>query len=139
MREEFDGLTLKKGRQNLVTKVNAASQLITLEEVGEQAGRDGAREGTYALSVPAVEVAEVDAGEFEGDIAHRRGMGGLAAVDEITMLCVPDLVTVAQRATTPCSATSRARCSPRRRPRGTGSRSSIPRPTCCRRTCSSGG
>ena len=96
VREEFDGLTLKKGRQNLVTKVNAASQLITLEEIGEQAAETAPREGTYALSVPAVEVAEVDAGEFEGDIAHRRGMGGLAAVDEITMLCVPDLVTVAQ-------------------------------------------
>jgi uncharacterized protein len=96
VREEFDGLSLKKGRQNLVTKVNAGSQLITLEEVGGQAAETAPREGTYTLSVPAVEVAEVGAGEFEGDIAHRRGMGGLAAVDEITMLCVPDLVTLVQ-------------------------------------------
>jgi phage tail sheath protein FI len=94
--EEFDGLSLRKGRSNIVTKVNAASQLITLEEAGGGAPDARPREGTYALSVPAVEVDSVGPGEFEGDVAHRRGMGGLAAVDEITMLCIPDLVTLAQ-------------------------------------------
>ncbi|HEY3766722.1 MAG TPA: phage tail sheath subtilisin-like domain-containing protein [Gaiellales bacterium] len=93
--EEFDGLSLKKGRSNVATKVNAGSQLVTLEEVGSAA--DAApREGTYTLSVPAAEPVAVGPGEFEGDVAHRRGLGGLAAVDEITMLCIPDLVTIAQ-------------------------------------------
>src|SRR5215210_2362626 len=32
--EEYDGLTLKKGRNNLATKVNAASKLIKIEETG---------------------------------------------------------------------------------------------------------
>ena len=31
-REEFEGLTLKKGRTNIATKVNAGSKLIKLEE-----------------------------------------------------------------------------------------------------------
>jgi Bacteriophage tail sheath protein len=94
-REEYDGLTLKKGRQNVVTKVNAGSSLVTLEELG--GGGDVApREGTYTLSVPAAEPVSVGPGEFEGDVAHRRGLGGLAAVDEITMLCIPDLVTLSQ-------------------------------------------
>jgi phage tail sheath protein FI len=29
-------------------------------------------------------------------VAHRRGLGGLAAVDEITMLCIPDLATISE-------------------------------------------
>jgi hypothetical protein len=94
-REEFDGLSLKKGRNNVVTKVNAGSALVTLEEVGGAA--DAApREGTYSLSVPAAEPVAVSPGEFEGDVAHRRGLGGLAAVDEITMLCIPDLATISE-------------------------------------------
>jgi uncharacterized protein len=93
-REEFDGLSLKKGRNNVVTKVNAGSALVTLEDVG---GADAApREGTYTLSVPAAEPVAVSATEFEGDVAHRRGLGGLAAVDEITMVCIPDLATIAE-------------------------------------------
>jgi uncharacterized protein len=95
-REEFDGLTLKKGRQNVVTKVNAGSALVTLEEVGGASAEAAPREGTYTLSVPAVEAVAVSPGEFEGDVAHRRGLGGLAAVDEITMLCIPDLATISQ-------------------------------------------
>jgi uncharacterized protein len=95
-REEFDGLSLKKGRQNVVTKVNAGSALVTLEEVSGAAADAAPREGTYTLSVPAAEPVAVSPGEFEGDVAHRRGLGGLAAVDEITMLCIPDLATIAQ-------------------------------------------
>ena len=33
-REEYDGLTLKKGRNYIATKVNAASKLIQIEETG---------------------------------------------------------------------------------------------------------
>ena len=32
--EEHEGLTLKKGRNNLATQVNAASKLIKIEETG---------------------------------------------------------------------------------------------------------
>jgi Bacteriophage tail sheath protein len=46
--------------------------------------------------VPAAEPVAVSPGEFEGDVAHRRGLGGLAAVDEITMLCIPDLATISE-------------------------------------------
>jgi hypothetical protein len=33
-REEHEGLTLEKGRDNIATKVNAASKLIKIEETG---------------------------------------------------------------------------------------------------------
>ncbi len=37
--EEYPGVTLKKGRNNVATKVNAASKLIKIEETGVVAAR----------------------------------------------------------------------------------------------------
>jgi phage tail sheath protein FI len=93
-KEEYDGLTLKKGRQNLATKVNQASKFIRITEA---AGLPDARPavGTYTLSAPSAAGDKVEATDFEGDVARRRGMGGLAAVDEITMVCMPDAMTLA--------------------------------------------
>jgi uncharacterized protein len=94
-REEYDNLTLKKGRQNIATKVNASSKLIRIEETGASLPDARPAAGTYTLSAPAAAGAEVSANDFEGDVARRRGMGGLAAVDEVTMVCMPDLMTLA--------------------------------------------
>src|SRR6201999_2673812 len=96
-KEEFTGLSLKKGRNNLATKVNAQSKLIKIEETGAslpEAQRVPAA-GTYRLSAPSIDPAKVKPTHFEGDVARRRGMGGLAAVDEITMLVMPDIMTLA--------------------------------------------
>ena len=93
-KEEYEGLTLKKGRQNIATKVNAASKLI---KITEAAGLPDARPaaGTYTLSRPSSSADDVKATDFEGDVARRKGMGGLAAVDEVTMVCMPDVMTLA--------------------------------------------
>jgi uncharacterized protein len=96
--EEYDNLTLKKGRNNLATKVNAASKLIKIEETGSslpEAQRAPAP-GTYVLSAPPVSAEDLSSSDFAGDVARRRGMGGLAAVDEITMVCVPDMWAIAE-------------------------------------------
>ncbi|WP_028061757.1 phage tail sheath family protein [Candidatus Solirubrobacter pratensis] len=96
-KEEFTGLSLKKGRNNLATKVNAQSKLIKIEETGAslpEAQRIPAA-GTYTLSAPSIDPAKVKPTHFEGDVARRRGMGGLAAVDEITMVVMPDIMTLA--------------------------------------------
>jgi phage tail sheath protein FI len=95
--EVFEGLSLKKGRSYLATKVNAASKLIRIEETGAslpEAQRVPAS-GTYALALPSIPPAKIEPSHFEGDVARREGMGGLAAVDEITMVCMPDLMTFA--------------------------------------------
>ena len=96
-KEEYDGLTLKKGKSNIVTKVNAASKLVTLEEVGTvpEELRTPAT-GKFALSVPSIPAGEIEAGDFEGDVAKRQGMGSLAAIDEVTMVVMPDIMTLAQ-------------------------------------------
>lgn len=99
-REEHEGLTLKKGRANLLTKVNAASKLIAIEETGAalpEAQRIPAA-GNYKLTVPTIKAEAVDAGDISGDVAKRRGIGGLAAVDEVTMVVCPDLWAVTANA-----------------------------------------
>src|SRR3954453_14569392 len=96
-KEEFTGLSTKKGRNNLATKVNAQSKLIKIEETGAslpEAQRAPAT-GSYKLSRPSIEPGKVKPTHFEGDVAKRQGMGGLAAVDEITMVCMPDIMTLA--------------------------------------------
>ena len=97
-REVFDGLTTKKGRWYIVTKVNAGSKLIRLEETGAslpEAQRIPAT-GSYELSLPSVPAGQIEAKHFAGDVARREGIGGLAAIDEITMVCAPDLMTLAE-------------------------------------------
>jgi uncharacterized protein len=93
-REEHSGLTLKKGRSNLATKVNSASKLIKIEETGASLPEAKPATGTYTLSAPSTAAEKLDASDFEGDVARRQGMGGLAAVDEVTMVCMPDAMTL---------------------------------------------
>jgi phage tail sheath protein FI len=95
-REEHTGLSLKRGRGFIATKVNGASKLIKIEEPGGQlSAPEGApAPGTYTLVPPAIPTAAIGAGDLEGDVAARTGMGSLAAIDEITMLCAPDVMTL---------------------------------------------
>jgi len=95
-REEFDGLTLKRGRSHIVTKVNAASKLIRLEETGVSLPDGRPAPGTYSLTAAAAAPTDLSSSDFEGDVARRQGMGSLAAVDEVTMVCMPDLMTLGE-------------------------------------------
>ena len=90
--EEYEGVSLKKGRTNVATKVNAASKLVKIEDTGAALPETKLAAGTYTLSAPSVSIEEVTPGQFEGDVAKRQGMGGLAPVDEITMVLMPDIM-----------------------------------------------
>jgi hypothetical protein len=93
--EEHTGLSLKGGRRNVVTSVNRTSRLVQLVDTGKPLPETRLQEGTFTLSVPAEAAAAVEPGHFEGDVAKRKGMGGLAPVDEVTMLVMPDIMTLA--------------------------------------------
>ncbi len=99
-REEHEGLTLKRGRTNIATKVNSASKLIRLEETGASLpeGQRAPATGTYSLVAAAVAPTDLTGGDFEGDVARRQGLGSIAAIDEVTMLVVPDLQTLGEDA-----------------------------------------
>lgn len=96
-REEHSGLSLKKGRGHIATKVNAASKLVKIEETGASlpAAQRAPAPGTYELVLPTIPGEAIAPTDFEGDVSQRTGMGSLAAVDEITMVCMPDLMTFA--------------------------------------------
>jgi phage tail sheath protein FI len=92
--EEYDGVSMKKGRNYVATKINAASKLIKIEETGAALPDVRVAPGSYTLSVPSVAVEKVKASDFEGDVATRRGMGNASALDEVTMLVMPDIVSL---------------------------------------------
>jgi uncharacterized protein len=93
--ESHEGLSLKKGRTNIATKVNSASKLIKIEDVSASLPETRVATGSYTLSAPAQKPETIESTHFEGDVARRSGMGGLAAVDEVTMVVMPDLMTLA--------------------------------------------
>jgi phage tail sheath protein FI len=98
--EEYDRATLSKGKQNVLTMVNAVSKTIQVEETG--AGTlERPASGEVALVAPpppaAVPSSGLSADDYVGDVAERSGFGGLEAVEEVTMLCVPDLMSAYQQ------------------------------------------
>jgi uncharacterized protein len=93
-REEYPGLSLKKGRNYIATKVNAASKLIKIEDVGAALPENRIAPGSYTLAAPPRAAEPVSARNFEGDVAKRQGMGGLAPLDEVTMIVMPDIMTL---------------------------------------------
>ena len=95
-REEYEGLVLKKGRRHIATVVNAGSKLIKIEETGAALPDTGIATGTYQLALPAAVAEAVEPTHFEGDVATRKGMGGFAPVDEVTMLLMPDIMNFAE-------------------------------------------
>ena len=80
--------------------VNAASKLINLEETSSGAVERLPNSETALAAPPAAAAlpsTRLSADDYVGDVAERTGFAGLEAVDEITMLCVPDLMSAYQQ------------------------------------------
>jgi phage tail sheath protein FI len=96
--EVFDAVTTRRGRQNVLTVVNAASQLVRLEELPAPAGLDRRPATTsepVALQAPptvSVPAQRVSADAYVGDSGDRTGFAGLEALDDVTMVLCPDAV-----------------------------------------------
>ena len=91
--ETFENLTTKKGKTNAVTVVNAQSKLIQLEELLTGTALERPAAGGVALAggdfVPEPRALVPD--DYVGDVAQRTGFSALEAIEEVTMLSVPDL------------------------------------------------
>jgi uncharacterized protein len=95
--ETFDNVTTKRGQNNVVTVVRQQSKLITVEDTksGQLAVPS---KGTVALSAPEAPPApKVTATDYVGDVSDRTGFGGLEALEDVTMLCVPDAMAAYQQ------------------------------------------
>ena len=95
----------KSSRSYVVTQVKERSKLITMAETvpaGQLARPENQTvtlPSSAAPAVPSDGTDEVHPGpaEYLGDSADRTGFGGLEAVDEISMVAVPDLMAAYQR------------------------------------------
>ncbi|MFD3581965.1 phage tail sheath subtilisin-like domain-containing protein [Streptomyces sp. NPDC058683] len=105
--ETFDVTAKKGGRNYVVTQVKERSKLITVTEAAPAAQLARPENQTVALVAPTPAPASASpvagAGshpgpaEYLGDSADRTGFGGLEAVDEVSMVAVPDLMAAYQR------------------------------------------
>ncbi|MFJ1927696.1 MULTISPECIES: phage tail sheath family protein [unclassified Streptomyces] len=101
--ETYEASTRKNVKGYLVTQTRSS----TLIAVTEQRNAAQSKPAAQTLAVPDApappaasgsgEVARLDASEYVGDAAARTGFGGLEAIDEITMVSVPDLMSAHQR------------------------------------------
>lgn len=102
--EVFDNLSLRRGPRHAATVVKESSALIALEEVkGASAlvpakgarvvlGGGGSAQAVAQESLPA----RISPADYVGDTADRTGFAGLEAIENVTMLCVPDLMAAYQ-------------------------------------------
>ncbi len=91
--ETFDNVTAGRGKQNVATVVKSQSKVIAIEEVGSSL--EAPATGTMALAGGGAAVpARVTPDDYVGNASDRTGFAGLEAVDDITMLSVPDLMAV---------------------------------------------
>jgi uncharacterized protein len=95
--EVYDNVTVKRGAANVQTAVRQ-SKLITIEETKSGAFAVPAKDTRVTLSGGDAPVpARINADDYVGDAADRTGFAGLEAIDDVTMLCVPDLMSAHQR------------------------------------------
>ncbi|MFD5753286.1 phage tail sheath family protein [Streptomyces sp. NPDC127033] len=106
--ETFDVSAKKSARNYVVTQVKERSKLISVVEGAAASQLARPDNQTVALAVPAapaaapalpdvVEAEQVGVADYLGDSADRTGFGGLEAVDEVSMVAVPDLMAAYQR------------------------------------------
>ena len=91
--ETFDNVTAGKGKTNVATVVKAQSKTILIEETGGALAAPATGSVSLAGGGAAVP-ARVTPNDYVGNSSDRTGFAGLEAVDEVTMLSVPDLMAV---------------------------------------------
>ncbi|MFF5403505.1 phage tail sheath family protein [Streptomyces misionensis] len=101
--ETYDVSTRKNVKGYVVGQVRA-SKLIEVTEQRDAAQTRPAAQTVAVPDAPAApaapasgEVSRLDPAEYVGDAGARTGFGGLEAIDEITMVAVPDLMGAYQR------------------------------------------
>ncbi|MEV6342340.1 phage tail sheath subtilisin-like domain-containing protein [Actinoplanes sp. NPDC051851] len=99
--EVFQGSFRRRADNNVVAQVREHSKLIVLEEAAAANSLARPANQSVALPTPAPGADVVPSGisvdEFAGDVDTRSGLGGLEAIDEVTMVVAPDLMAAYQQ------------------------------------------
>jgi phage tail sheath protein FI len=91
--ESFQNLTTRRGKRNVATVINEESRLVKVEETGSATPAErlpSAGEVVLAGAGPVLSRLATD--DYLGDAAARSGLGGLEAIDDVTMIAAPDLM-----------------------------------------------
>jgi phage tail sheath protein FI len=100
VREEFPNVHLGRGPKSVEKTINERSKLIRVEvrnAQGLSVAERAPAAGKYAIQAAAPVTKSVSPTEFEGSEVARTGYEGLAIAEDVTMVAIPDLVTVATR------------------------------------------
>jgi phage tail sheath protein FI len=100
VREEYTGVHIGRGARSVERVVNERSKLIRVEVrnvPGLSAVERVPAAGRYPVELAAPAALSVSPQEFEGSEMARTGYEGLAIADDVTMVAIPDLVTVATK------------------------------------------
>ncbi len=94
--ETYAKLTTKRSKDNAATQVRARSQYIALAESQQGPAPQRPEAQEVMLPAPAAGPLELSAQSYTGDPEQRTGLAGLEAVDQVTMVAVPDLMSAYQ-------------------------------------------
>ena len=96
--EVYDDVSTKRGKNNVVTVVKEQSKLITWKRSAQPPSSDPRPvAGSTLAGAENAKPMRLTPDDYVGDPADRTGFGGLEAVDEVTMLAVPDLMSLYQK------------------------------------------
>jgi phage tail sheath protein FI len=88
--ETFNDVSLGKGESNVQTVLETKSRLVTAEVVGK--GDLMPADGVYSLAGGEIPLKSITLSDYQGSVAERRGLGGLEPIEDVTMICAPDLM-----------------------------------------------
>lgn len=95
--ESFDNVTTKRGQNNVATVVSKQSKLIALEDAKSAALVMPKKDTVVPLSANLPMPRKLTSDQYVGDAVSRTGLSSFEAIDEITMIMVPDLMSAYQR------------------------------------------
>src|SRR6266511_4123337 len=100
VREEYPGLTIGRGARGVDRVVNERSKLIRVQvqsTPGMSLAERTPAAGSSLIKPKRTTAVKATPQQLEGSETDRTGYQGLAIADDVTMVAVPDLVTVATR------------------------------------------
>lgn len=89
VRETYDGVTTTKGDTHVATALEQST--VVNVSVSGKAGLIPVP-GKYPLSGGEIKEKRITLKDYQGSVAERVGLGGLEPLDDVTMICVPDLM-----------------------------------------------
>jgi hypothetical protein len=92
--ETFENLTIGKGDREVTQVLKTQSKLLNAKVVGrvDPKAEIAVAGGVYNLTGGDIKKTNITLKDYQGNVAERKGIGGLEPLDDVTMICVPDLM-----------------------------------------------